>query len=298
MASKSHRVWRPGWHWRTPSAIGSKRRTFPLKLSDLIIMDCNPELAPENVIWAGAPEVIINDLPNVGLGGDKYHRPMAIQGQWLPYAGSVMAIDPSGRGSNETAYAVVKILNSQLFVLEAGGIAGGYSEETLRKLAKIDERQKVNRVIIESNFGDGMFMQLLKPVMAKVHPVTMEEVRHSQQKEKRIIDTLEPVMNQHCLLVDRRLIEQDYQSTQALPSEQALRYQLFYQMTRITKERGALAVYDRLDVLAMAVAYWVEQMARDVDMAIADEKARRLDAALQDFMGHVLGYTPKSDTWM
>jgi hypothetical protein len=59
-----------------------------------------------------------------------------------------------------------------------------------------------------------------------------------------------------------------------------------------------LAVYDRLDVLAMAVAYWVEQMARDVDMAIADEKARRLDAALQDFMGHVLGYTPKSDTWM
>jgi hypothetical protein len=105
-------------------------------------------------------------------------------------------------------------------------------------------------------------------------------------------------MNQHRLIVDRRLIEHDYQSTQSLPSEQALRYQWFYQMTRITKERGTLAVYDRLDVLAMAVAYWVEQMARDVDMAIVDEKSRRLDEALKDFMGHVLGYTPKGDTWM
>jgi hypothetical protein len=97
-------------------------------------------------------------------------------------------------------------------------------------LSEIAKRQQVNRVLIESNFGDGMFMQLLKPVMGKVHPVTMEEVKHSVQKEKRIIDTLEPVMNQHRLVVDRRLIEQDYQSTQSLPSEQALRYQLFYQI--------------------------------------------------------------------
>ncbi len=141
-------------------------------------------------------------------------------------------------------------------------------------------------------------MQLLKPVMAKVHPVTMEEIHHHKQKEQRLIDTLEPVLNQHRLIVDRKLVEQDYQSTQALASEQSLKYQLFYQMTRITKERGALAEYDRLDVLAMAVAYWTEQMARDVDQSIADERDRRLDSALKDFMGHVIGHQPKHDTWM
>lgn len=48
----------------------------------------------------------------------------------------------------------------------------------------------------------------------------------------------------------------------------------------------------------MAVAYWVEQMARDVDMAIADEKDRRLDEALKDFMSHVLDHQSKHDTWM
>lgn len=271
---------------------------YPLKLSDLIVMDLNPELAPEKVIWAGAPEVVINELPSVGLGGDKYHRPMAIQGQWIPYTGSVMSIDPAGRGKDETAYAVVKILNSQLFLLEAGGFMGGYSEETLTQLCAVAKRQQVNRIIIESNFGDGMFLQLLKPYIGRIHPVTLEEVRHSIQKERRIIDTLEPVMNQHRLIVDRKLIEQDYKSTQHLPSEQALKYMLFYQMSRITKERGALAQDDRLDALAIAVNYWVEQMARDVDRAIEDEKEQRLKDALENFTSHVLGHKPKKDTWM
>lgn len=44
------------------------------------------------------------------------------------------------------------------------------------------------------------------------------------------------------------------------PSLLALR--MFYQMTRITKERGALKHDDRLDALAMAVAYWVEHTFR------------------------------------
>jgi hypothetical protein len=209
-----------------------------------------------------------------------------------------MAIDPSGRGSSETAYAVVKILNGQLFLLESGGFLGGYTDETLGKLAEIAKRQKVNRVLIEANFGDGMFEQLLKPFLTRIYPVTTEEVKHSIQKEKRIIDTLEPVMNQHRLIVNRRLIEQDYKSTQHLPSEQALKYQLFYQMSRITRERGALAQDDRLDALAIAVGYWVEAMARDVDKAMNDEKERHLKEALENFMDHVLGGMPKAQRWM
>jgi hypothetical protein len=134
--------------------------------------------------------------------------------------------------------------------------------------------------------------------MAKIYPVTMEEIRSTGQKEKRIIDTLEPVMNQHRLIVDRKLIEQDYKSTQQLPAEQALKYMLFYQMSRITKDRGALAQDDRLDALAIAVNYWVEQMARDVDKAIEDEKEQRLKDALDNFTSHVLGHKLKGNTWM
>jgi hypothetical protein len=130
-----------------------------------------------------------------------------------------------------------------------------------------------------------MFNKLLEPYLTKIYPVTMEEVRHNKQKELRIIDTLEPVMNQHKLVIDRNVIRQDYESTQHLPPEQALNYQLCYQMTRITKERGALIHDDRLDALAGAVAYWVEQMGADADQQINNRRQELLDQELAIFEG-------------
>ena len=41
-----------------------------------------------------------------------------------------MAIDPSGRGDNETAYVVVKMLNGYLYVTAAGGVKGGGADGT------------------------------------------------------------------------------------------------------------------------------------------------------------------------
>ena len=128
-----------------------------------------------------------------------------------------MSIDPSGRGKDETGYAVVKMLNGYLYVRRCGGVAGGYSEEALQKLCMIAKEEQVNEIIVESNFGDGMFNQLITPVLSKIHPVTLSEVRHNTQKEKRIIDVLEPVMNQHKLVIDKKVIKQDYESTQHLP---------------------------------------------------------------------------------
>ena len=82
-------------------------------------------------------------------------------------------------------------------------------------------------------------------------------------------------MNQHRLVVDKKVIKNDYESCQHLPPEQALRYQLMYQLTRITRDRGALVNDDRLDALSMAVQYWVDAMAQDV----ADRMAARRDQA-------------------
>ena len=276
----------------------SDQDRYPLKLSDLIVMNLNPDNAPEKVIWAASPDLVDSDLPNVGFNGDRYYRPMVTQGEWLPYSGSVMAIDPSGRGQDETAYAVVKMLHSQLFILEAGGLQGGYEEETLKALSALAKKQDVNKVIIESNFGDGMYTSLLRPVMAKIHPVEIEEVRHSIQKERRIIDTIEPVLSSHRLVVDRRLIEQDFQSTQHLPPEKALKYQLFYQLSRITRQKGALVHDDRLDVLSMAVGYWAEQMAADRDRLMKEAHNTKLRDELENFMNHALGRPKRGNTWM
>ena len=51
----------------------------------------------------------------------------------------------------------------------------------------------------------------------------------------------------------------------------------------------------------MAVAYWVEQMAADVDKEIKVRKDKLLDEELERFMENALGkdrYRPENITWM
>jgi len=258
----------------------SDAEKYPRKVSDLIVMDIPTQEAPEKVSWSSDSQYIVEELPNVAFNGDHYHKPMFMSSEFVEYTGSVMSIDPSGRGKDETGYAVVKMLNGYLYVRRCGGIAGGYSEEALKKLAVIAKEEQVNEIIVESNFGDGMFNQLFMPVLNKVHSVTMSEVRHNTQKERRIIDVLEPVMNQHRLVMDKKVIQKDFDSCQHLPPEQALRYQLMYQLTRLTADRGALTNDDRLDALAMACQYWVDAMAQDVEQRMGVRKEELMAAEM------------------
>jgi len=260
----------------------SDQDKYPLRLSDLMVTYLDKRMAPAKFAWCNDPEKLINDLPAVGLKNDRLYRPLYVSPEMAEYTGSVMAIDPSGRGADDTSYAVVKILHGNLFLVASGGFKDGYSEATLKGLALVAKEHNVNYIIVEANFGDGMFTQLLKPVMTRVHPCTIEEVKHSTQKERRICDVLEPLMNQHRLIVDAEVIKQDYQQ----PNDKK---QLFYQLTRITRDRGALVHDDRLDALAIAVSYWVEHMARDTDKAAEDFRDAQREAALKDFANAVFG---------
>lgn len=268
---------------------------YPLKVSDLIIQNLNPEMAHTRIAWATSPDLCIHDVPTVALTGDRYYRPMWHSDDMADYTGCVMAIDPSGRGSDETGYAVVKVLAGNLFLVDCGGLTGGYDEKTLEELAKVASQHKVKHVIIEANFGDGMYTQLFKPILGRLHPCTVDEVKHSKQKELRIIDTLEPVMSGHRLVVDRRLIEKDFNTAKDI------KFSLFYQMTRLTKDRGSLLHDDRLDALAIAVAYWSEVLARDNEKAAQDIKNSLLEKELRNWHKGVIGNIggkPKGKSWV
>lgn len=272
---------------------------FPLKLADLVVLDCDRKMAPIKVVWGSSPELARTDLPLVGLAGDRLYRPMWVSKEhYLPYTGVVMSIDPAGRGSDELSYAIVAMLNGHLFVLRCRGLKGGYSDENLELLAKEAKAYGVNDIVVESNFGDGMFTKLLAPFLSRIHQCGLEEIRSSIQKEKRIIDTLEPVMNQHRLVIDPQVIKDDYENYNGYSEETASRYQLLYQLTRLTKDKGSLAKDDRLDALAMAVAYWVEVMDRDNTRAVEEhlEAARTLE--IERFLAGALGYQMGGDSML
>ena len=278
----------------------SDAEKYPLKCSDLMILPLGGHKAPTSLHYGSTPELQLKDYLNPGFTGDRFYRPFFIDMEWTKYEGSVMSIDPSGRGSDETGYAVVNQLHGKLYVVAAGGIKGGYDEPTLATLAKIAKEHKVNYIIIESNFGDGMYAKLFTPTLMRYHPCSIEEIRHNTQKEKRIIDTLEPVMNTHRLVFSDSVVKDDLKCfVDTEDTIENFRNSLFYQMTHITKERGSLRHDDRLDALAMAVAYWVESMGKDEDDALKAYKEEQLNEQLKGFIEGCMNSKAKagSDRW-
>jgi len=258
---------------------GEDDQRYPLKLADLIVIPLSTEKGPGEVLY-GKDDLL--DLPTVGLTGDYFYKAMHVSQDYFTYTGAAMHIDPSGRGQDETGYVVTKMLHGKIFVLEVGGLKGGYDNATLTKLAKVAQKHKVNLVEIEANFGDGMYTEIFKPILFKYHRCSVEEIKHSKQKEARIIDALEPVMNQHRLVIDRGEVERDYEESKEEP-----RRQLFYQMTRLTRDKGSLQYDDRLDVLAMGVQYWWEQMAQDEHDAYKDRQQEEFMNGIMNFMNTV-----------
>lgn len=258
----------------------SDQEKYPLKVQDLMIANLSLDEANLKWYWSNDRQLRINDLPCVALKGDYFYEPQGRSSEVYEYTGTVMAVDPSGRGKDETSYAVVKYLNGYLFVLEVGGTREGYSDSTLRQLANKAKMYGVNEIVVEGNFGDGMFSKLFAPVLNAVHPCRITEVKNYAQKEARIIDTLEPVMMRHKLIVHKQVIIDDYQIYENAPA-----YSLIYQMTRLSRDRGALAHDDRLDALCMAVAYWLEVMDRDEELGVLEQMEAKLEQWLDPERG-------------
>ena len=149
----------------------------------------------------------------------------------------------------------------------------GYSDNTLLDILRGCKKYNVTSLVIETNFGDGIVSELFKKhlIQTKQH-IHIEEVRANVRKEDRIIDSLEPVLNQHRLVVDRGVIDWDYKSNRESAPEERLLYMLFYQMSRMCREKGAVKHDDRLDCLAQGVKYFTDAMSISVNETLRMKK--------------------------
>ncbi|WP_158523674.1 hypothetical protein [Candidatus Enterovibrio escicola] len=55
------------------------------------------------------------------------------------------------------AYNVTYFLNSYIFLVKSEGLQEGSALQNLTEITKAAKMHKVNKIIYESNFGDGMF---------------------------------------------------------------------------------------------------------------------------------------------
>ena len=258
---------------------------FPLKMADLVVTSVNPSTAPESVVWCSDPQNVIKDLPIVGLPGDYFYSPMQLQGEWGPYTETICSIDPSGRGSDETTAAYISQRNGILYLHEMRAYRDGYSDKTLLDILKGCKKYEVSKLVIETNFGDGIVSELFRKHLQQTNQrIDVEEVRANVRKEDRIIDALEPVLNQHRLVVDRSVIEWDFKSNPDEAPERRLMYMLFYQMSRMCREKGAVKHDDRLDALAQGVKYFTDAMGISAQEAIKERKRMEWNRMLEEFI--------------
>jgi hypothetical protein len=262
----------------------SDAEKFPLKCSDLIVTSVNPSTAPESVVWCSDPQNVIKDLPIVGLPGDYFYSPMQLQGTWDPYQETICSVDPSGRGSDETAAAYISQRNGFLYLHDMRAYRDGYSDNTLLDILKGCKKYGVTKLLIETNFGDGIVSELFRKHLQQTKQnIDIEEVRANVRKEDRIIDSLEPILNQHRLVIDRSVIEWDFKSNPQAAPEERLLYMLFYQMSRMCREKGAIRHDDRIDALAQGVQYYTDAMGISALEEIKNRKRNEWNSMLEEF---------------
>lgn len=242
----------------------------PLKTKNLIVMPFDFEKGAGELSWLPSPT---NRIPAQGFScKPEFYGPFTVSSEFYKYEGKHMYVDPAGGGKNgdETVAAVTYFLHGYVFLAEILKLPGGYGDEVYTELSKLALRHNVNSIDVEKNFGFGALAASWRPILHRAYEEAgrklapaIEEPFESGQKELRMIDTLEPIMARHRLIVHTDIIQYDLETTNKYPIDQRESYKFFHQLSKVTRERGSLIHDDSLDAVAGSVRKWTEMVAVD-----------------------------------
>jgi len=269
---------------------------YPLRLRDLMVLPLDPRTAPDLVSWSNADNRALRSISPIALDGDKLYEPGSVSESYSKYQAIFAFIDPSGKGADETSLTIGGVLHSTPFLLKQGGWQDGYGEETLKAIAQLLVRFRVQKCRIEEDFGQGMFAKLLEPVVkAEWDKFNKDRARSEQgateiesersakvQKELRILEVLEPIFQAHRLVVSQEVFEEDLlQVKKRDGTDLRDRYSLMYQITRLTREKGCLTHDDRVEGLAGLMGMMLDLLGLHPAKAAQDAEERRMEEYLK-----------------
>jgi hypothetical protein len=259
---------------------------FPLKAGKLIFMHVSEKSAPLEINFQPGMDSAIQ-LPMDFPIEENYYRAHSFGTDFGEFQGTHMYVDPAGGGQNgdETAYAVTRFLGGRVFWVATGGVPGGLDASSLDMLTKVAVKWKPSQIDIEKNFGNGALSSVWTPKLLREHTCAIEDVWETGQKELRIIDVLEPMIGSNRIVVDEGMLEDDWAQCKSYPTDKRASYSAFYQLSRITRERGALIHDDRLDAFAGSARFWSDHLKQDEFKM----QARAASQRYRDMMKNPLG---------
>lgn len=272
---------------------------YPLKSDKLILFKTHPERAPTILNWSH--DEINRVRPPQGHplhAKEKYYRGVVgigkgdVAASYVPFTGTHMYVDPSGGGQNgdEISYGVTRFVAGYVYLVDVGGRPGGLTQENYDFLTAVVLKHKPGQVDVEENYGKGAFRTVWQPHLLAAlkevgHTCKIEDVWEQGQKELRIIDTLEPIIGSGRFVVNEDLLHEDWASVQKYAAEKRMTYSFFWQLSRITRDKGSLIHDDRLDAVAGSARHWVDRLALDRNKAEAQAKAKEWRALVRNPLG-------------
>jgi hypothetical protein len=261
--------------------IGQTNR-YPLRLKDLIVCNVDTFKAPVSLTWGtrdhnGSTRC---PIPSLGLGDDAMYGPVMVDAHWSEYEGQTRAaIDPAGRGDDKTGLAIASALAGMVWVKAVHGLKGGADEERLTEIVKILRRHNAREVLLETNndvYGAYQSMlqtviqkHVLKPNVDPLYPkgwnCVIKTMHSTSMKEARIIQTLEPIISGHRMVVDPSCL---------IPEEDEMENELQFQLSRICNERNCLKEDGKIDALQMVVGALMGSTRRDPHSASGRTRER------------------------
>jgi len=271
---------------------------YPLRLADFIVYPAHRDKAPMTIAWGkhtSRGSTAIEEIPSVGFGSDRFYGPVMVDDTWVKYQGVKGFIDPAGRGPDEMSLAIMGQLHGYLYLKHVDGVHGGATTENLHKFVAALRNHRCTEVYIETNFGGDMLIKLIEPILAEYACAPGQEddcpegwgcyaigCHATGQKELRIIGILEPVLNQHRMVIS---------------PEVAADTTFTYQLTRLTRDRNSLDHDDRIEAVAGVTLQFQDCLDQDPAKAADRRRERDADEELQRELAEFAGNTA-GPTWI
>ena len=257
---------------------------YALKLRDGIVTDFGAEGAPLGLQWSNAPENMFIDVPNMGLPGDRLYRPSIVGAEIGRFENGIMTIDPAGLGNDMTGLCVTRMMGGFIFVPYIGGFFGGHTPANLKRICLLAKKHGVKKLVPENNWGGGMYAALLLAAVKEHYPeCSVEGIDSAGQKECRIIDTLEPVLNAHRIVFSAQALVEEMKPLPGLSKEREKPYRFQHQLTRITRDPKCLAHDDLVDSFAMGVQFWAPHMAVTLSQSQQNVQAKNFEEQVNEW---------------
>lgn len=280
---------------------------YPLKVADLIIFPVHRDKAPVSIAWGqktNSGSTACQDIPSPGFGEDRFYGPIMVDERWKEYSVTKGYIDPAGAGlrnPDEMALAIIGELHGTLFLKHVDGVRGGPTHENLTKFVLALRDHGATEVAIEENFGGAMLIRLIEPIIRR-YAVNLRKdgtsedsrfprgwnclltgIHSSAQKEIRIIDSLEPVMVQHRLVVDRKV---------------AFDTTLMSQLVRITRERKSLEHDDRIEAVATCAGQFLDFLHQDANVIVQKTEDQEREETVRAHWAELSGQQVGNRNWL